>query len=649
MKSKRCPIILLCAFVSKEKKSVCTVQEKKRKGRDVFLFFFFWKFFPFERKRKKRKGRTEGKEGKERKGKEGGSQIKSWHHHHQDARDERVILNDSFFLGRTRDDAEREREHNGRAQIIRQSERAMWSIAGLTRNASFSTTRFVSWKDWCSNKDSSFVDGSFFGTTRRRATRAATRTRSNGRGRGDARTVAMGADDDVFDALGKRLRKEDEKAMTLPPGRVGLFGVRETLEYLMDSNAFVEKRVAKYGPVFKTAFFFKPTIAFGSKEAVEEFKSFEGSLPADEALPETFRTLHTEYGALKQSGKKHKATRKNFSKVLGREALESYVPDIATRTEEFVNKLKERKAPLFVGKDIKRFALKTLFYLFLGKVPEDDILEEMYLYNAGLLSLGKFDPTFKKGESALEKLTKYVLEYYLEIKKDEVKLNAPEHFFLKQYSEATDEFGNTFSDERVAVTVVLMVWGSYIEAAALMGHSIRILGEKGNAEALRKAKEEAVLLREEEQQTLSTLAQKGKYLLAVSKETLRFHPQTAGGLRVNPVDRKLCGYDIPAGYVLTADPRIAFLDESAFPDAKTFNPSRFLEASKSEDRFFPGGMGQHQCPGINLATTMNVIFLTKFLTTFSSWEPSKGMPKEVPLVHVPIVIIADHYSIDLMQ
>ena len=38
------------------------------------------------------------------------------------------------------------------------------------------------------------------------------------------------------------------------------------------------------------------------------------------------------------------------------------MPDIATRTEEFVNKLKERKAPLFVGKDIKLSSLKTLFY-----------------------------------------------------------------------------------------------------------------------------------------------------------------------------------------------------------------------------------------------------------------------------------------------
>jgi len=496
---------------------------------------------------------------------------------------------------------------------------------------------------------SSKSKSSLFGVGKRRDAFVGRRNPASNGKKERRRAGAVGATragTDFLHELGVKLRNEDESKM--PPGRVGLFGIRETLEYLLDSNKFVETRVEKYGPIFKTAFFFKPTIAFGSKEAVEEFKSFEASLPADEALPETFRELHTEYGALKQNGAKHKATRKNFGRVLGREALETYVPEIATRTEEFVNKLEQRKV-LFPGKDIKRFALKTLFYLFLGKVPEDDILEEMYLYNAGLLSLGKFDPTFKRGESALEKLTQYVLAYYLEVKKDDAKLNAPEHFFLKQYSEATDEFGEIFSDERIATTIVLMVWGSYIEAAALIGHSIRILGEKRNADVLKKAKEEALALRKEEEQTLSTLAQKGKYLLAVSKETLRFHPQTAGGLRVNPMDRKFCGYTIPAGYVLTADPRIAFLDETAFSDPKAFNPSRFLEASKSEDRFFPGGMGQHQCPGINLATTMNVIFLIKFLTTFSSWKPSEGMPEKVPLVQVPIVIIGDDYRLDLMR
>ena len=46
MKSKRCPVILLCAFVSKEKKRERVhTPRKKRKGRDVFLFFFFLEIF----------------------------------------------------------------------------------------------------------------------------------------------------------------------------------------------------------------------------------------------------------------------------------------------------------------------------------------------------------------------------------------------------------------------------------------------------------------------------------------------------------------------------------------------------------------------------------------------------------------------------
>jgi len=33
----------------------------------------------------------------------------------------------------------------------------------------------------------------------------------------------------------------------LPPGRVGMTGIRETLEYLADPRAFIKKRVALYG------------------------------------------------------------------------------------------------------------------------------------------------------------------------------------------------------------------------------------------------------------------------------------------------------------------------------------------------------------------------------------------------------------------
>ena len=144
---------------------------------------------------------------------------------------------------------------------------------------------------------------------------------------------------------------------------------------------------------------------------------------------------------------------------------------------------------------------------------------------------------------------------------------------------------------------------------------------------------------------MTTLATNAKHLTAISKETLRFHPQTAGGLRVNKEKRKFQGYDVPKGYVLTADPRIAFLDEVS-PEPKRFYLERFME-NRGEERFFPGGIGQHQCPGINLANMMNTIFLSKFLPVFSDWTPEDGMPSIPPYEHVPNVIIGDSYVYNL--
>ena len=77
---------------------------------------------------------------------------------------------------------------------------------------------------------------------------------------------------------GNKVGKEidgEEQSVVNKVGRVLEVGVRE-------SSLGEGREGEKYGPIFKTAFFFKPTIVFGSKEAVEEFKSFEASLPADE-------------------------------------------------------------------------------------------------------------------------------------------------------------------------------------------------------------------------------------------------------------------------------------------------------------------------------------------------------------------------------
>lgn len=66
---------------------------------------------------------------------------------------------------------------------------------------------------------------------------------------------------------------------------------------------------------------------------------------------------------------------------------------------------------------------------------------------------------------------------------------------------------------------------------------------------------------------------------------------------------------------------------SARSYAEEFKPERFLPEGAGEgnkvtaDTYFPGGMGQHQCPGMNLSTLMTQMFLAYMTCTFDSWEP----------------------------
>ena len=314
------------------------------------------------------------------------------------------------------------------------------------------------------------------------------------------------------------------------------------------------------------------------------------------------------------------------------------------------------KGTLQPGYECRQFCLRSLFELFIGTVPPEDTMMKMYDYNEGLLALGKLSPEFSGGKQALEDLTEFILKHYRTVRA-QGKLEEPEYFFLKQYSEAVDEDGELFTDDRIATTCVLMVWGAYIEAAASMGHTAWLLLR--NPEAASKVREECRATLSSQKLRAADInletAMEMKYTEAAVKEALRVVPQTAGGLRVNPETRKLAGYDIPAGYTLTADPRIPFLDPNNFPEPEEFRPERFLPQGATAgnnvtaDTYFPGGMGQHQCPGMNLSQLMTQMFLAYMTCTFDSWEPDlEDEGSEDPqYIHVPIVIIDDRYLLKL--
>merc|ERR1711918_151166 len=115
------------------------------------------------------------------------------------------------------------------------------------------------------------------------------------------------------------------------------------------------------------------------------------------------------------------------------------------------------------------------------------------------------------------------------------------------------------------------------------------------------------------------------FLRACVKEGIRLIPPSGGGMRVTTQDIELAGYRIPKGWVVTADPRIANKQEDIFGrDVDSYNPERFIEKRFTSNEFFPGGIGSHACPGIEMSELVSMTYLASFMENFSSWEQTAG-------------------------
>ncbi len=132
----------------------------------------------------------------------------------------------------------------------------------------------------------------------------------------------------------------------------------------------------------------------------------------------------------------------------------------------------------------------------------------------------------------------------------------------------------------------------------------------------------------------------GRLLDAVIKESMRLLPSTGGGMRLLSQSIVLKGYTIPAGWVVSVDPRISqcLADSWATPEA--FDPkAHFLSRATPlpPHAFMPGGVGAHVCPGIPTAHSLIREYLGVFLRRFSAFS----FDEPVTWRHIPFSIVTD--------
>ncbi|CAJ1336632.1 unnamed protein product [Effrenium voratum] len=91
--------------------------------------------------------------------------------------------------------------------------------------------------------------------------------------------------------------------------------------------------------------------------------------------------------------------------------------------------------------------------------------------------------------------------------------------------------------------------------------------------------------------------EKMKKLRSAVSEVLRMHPPLFLLMRTVEQDVEFKGYTIRRGSVVATSPNVSHMIDDFYPDAKTFDPKRFVDGIKDEFNYIPFGGGRRVCKG----------------------------------------------------
>lgn len=91
------------------------------------------------------------------------------------------------------------------------------------------------------------------------------------------------------------------------------------------------------------------------------------------------------------------------------------------------------------------------------------------------------------------------------------------------------------------------------------------------------------------------------YLDAVIKEAMRLRPVISAVGRVLQEPRRIAGWDLPAGILVSPSIYLAHRDPEVWPDPERFDPTRFLDTRVSPYAYLPFGGGVRRCIGLAFA------------------------------------------------
>ncbi|GLJ49734.1 hypothetical protein SUGI_1055500 [Cryptomeria japonica] len=449
---------------------------------------------------------------------------------------------------------------------------------------------------------------------------------------------------------------QDGGERPLPPGSMGLPFIGETLEYLtpFKSNSmgpFLHKRISRYGKVFKTNLFGRPTIISTSAEANQFIFQNEGRLFKC-AYPAAFVNIVGKNNIVQVHGPMHKKLRQLSLTLIGHKNLESnLVEQVEMQVLQTLHTWKDGSI-IQLKDEVSKIPFNMLMNQFVGFLSETveakELLTSFSEFMEGLFSFPIKLPgtTYSKCLKGRGKVLEY-LEKAISQRRKERRV-VKEDFLDIVLGEA-DKTGDQFSDEKILDFLFALLLAGYDTVSTAITMAVKFLTETNKALCELREEHEALIHRKIKKGESSLNWEDYKsmtFTRNVIKEAIRLSNIGPYLHRECTQDVEINGFKIPKGWKVIACTTAVNLDPSVYSDPLSFDPWRWNKMKENGSHFQAFGGGSRYCVGSELAKLEMAVFLHHFVTKFR-WEKKDGNNDD--LVRCPLVLFENGYPINVRR
>ena len=429
----------------------------------------------------------------------------------------------------------------------------------------------------------------------------------------------------------------------LPPGRLGLPWLGETIAIARSNHGFYEDRFEKYGPIFKTRLFGVNFVVVSGAEAFHQF-STDPRIERGSTDPVSVEQIFLRSLALEDGEEHHMRKDVMLHGIRTREAINAYLERMQRIMTDTIDGWASQGRGV-VKPDLQELSARLSLSIYASN-ESPELAHELSELVADMRAAFQTVPVPIPGTP-----------YGKAIKaRDRVRAIIDKEIARHQEGEYDDMLSRMLAAAKDHTVPVDKLRGDLLHVffASQGGYFVPLtlitlaLGQ--HPELQERARQQVLEVAPDGPVTYEQL-DRLPYLEQLSKELRRFFAMNSANFFGKAKEEmEMGGYRIPKGWGAVAAIHITMRSDKVYDDPDTFDPERFLperEAALRPGSYVPHGDGErnhHRCPGEDIVTVAVKLYLVLLLRRLSYRLPEQDLTLSDDLFPLPVSGLQAEFS-----